>query len=167
MKKHFDDIFVRMTQIGIVTPIDAVDGMVKSMKDIFEMSDDQVTGGHTARHTNTIYRGAAQNPPPAVRMDFFNKFPVEIEFLSPVDGNSAWMEYHKKMDRGVHHICFDVSSHDDAVQYLHEKGIELYHVADSPRAEGLKFGYYDSYEQLGFYIETFNQTEVDGLLAKK
>jgi hypothetical protein len=165
MKKHFDDIFVRMTQIGLVTPYEEADQMVENMKNVFELTDDQVTGGHTARHANTIYRGEVQTPPPAVRMDFFSKFPLEMEFLSPVDGNSAWMEYHKAKDRGIHHLCFDVNSHEDAMAYLKEKGIEPIHIADSPRGEGLKFAYYDSYKQLGFYIETFNTTEME--LKKK
>lgn len=163
MKKTFDDIFVKLDQIGMVTPIGEVETLRQNLMDIFQISPEQVTGGNTARHENTVFRGKPQEASPAVRMDFFNKdsFPVELEFLSPVDGNSAWMEFHKNAGKGIHHIRFNVSSHEDAVAYMKEHGIEVYHVADSPRGPGIKFAYFDSYEKLGFYIETINLAEFE------
>ena len=37
-----------------------------------------------------------------------------------MNGESAWMEYHKKVGKGIHHIRFDVSSHEDAIAYMKE-----------------------------------------------
>lgn len=163
MDRTFDEIFVKLDQIGVITPIQEVEQLKKNMMEIFQMDPANIYGGNVARHKNTVFRGMAQEPGPAVRMDFFNKdgFPVEIEFLSPVDGNSAWMEYYKKVHKGIHHIRFNVSSHEEAVQYMKEHGIEVYHVADSPRGHNIKFAYFDSYEKLGFYIETINLAEVE------
>lgn len=163
MKKTFDEIFIKLDQIGIITPIGEVATLRQNLMDVFQISPEQVTGGNTARHKNTVFRGKPQAASPAVRMDFFNKdsFPVELEFLSPVDGDSAWMEFHKKVGKGIHHIRFNVSSHEDAVAYMKEHGIEVYHVADSPRGPGIKFAYFDSYEKLGFYIETINLAEFE------
>ncbi len=161
MNKHFDEIFVKMDQIGIIIPYEETDEMVQNMKDVFELDDSAVTGGKIHSHENTIYRGVRQIVNPQVRMDFFEKFPVELEYLSPVSGDSAWMEFKNKFRKGIHHIRFDVSSHEDAIEYLKEKGIELYHEADSPRGEGIKFGYFDAYEKLGFYIETINFAEME------
>lgn len=163
MEKTFDEIFVKLDQVGIITPIEEVETLRKNLLDIFQIPLGNATGGNTARHPNTVFRGKVQTVSPAVRMDFFNKdsFPVELEFLSPIDGNSAWMEYHKNFQKGIHHIRFNVSSHEDAVQYMREHGIEVYHVADSPRGPGVKFAYFDSYEKLGFYIETINLAEFE------
>lgn len=161
MNKTFDEIFVRMDQVGIITPIEEVETLRQNMIDVFQLNPEQVSGGNTTRHANTVFRGEAQNPPPAVRMDFFDKFSVQLEYLSPIDGNSAWMEYHKKVGKGIHHVRFDVSSHEDAIAYMKAHGIEAYHEADSPRGAGIKFAYFDSYEKLGFYIETINFTEVN------
>lgn len=162
MTRSFDEIFVKLDQIGIISPIGDVAKMRENMIDVFQMDPEKVSGGNTTRHANTVFRGEVQDPAPAVRMDFFDKdgFPVQLEYLSPVDGCSAWMEYHKMVGRGMHHIRFDVSSHEEAKQYMKEHGIEIYHEADSPRGKGIKFGYYDSYEKLGFYIETINFTEM-------
>lgn len=160
MSKRFDEIFVKMDQVGIISPIEEVEKFRENMIEIFNIDPANVTGGNITRHNNTVYRGEVQDPLPGVRMDFFDKFPVQLEYLSPVDGNSAWMEYHKKVDRGIHHVRFDVSSHEDAIAYMKEHGIEVYHTADSPRGAGIKFAYFDAYEKLGFYIETINFTEV-------
>lgn len=163
MKKTFDEIFVKLDQIGMITPIDEVAQLKENLMDVFQIGADEVYGGNVARHENTIFRGELQELKPAVRMDFFNKggFPVELEYLSPIDGNSAWMEFHKNHHKGIHHIRFNVSSHEDAVAYMKEKGIEVYHVADSPRGPGIKFAYFDSYDKLGFYIETINLAEFE------
>ena len=163
MKKSFSEIFVKLDQVGMITPIDEVEQLRKNLMEVFEIPAEKASGGNTARHEKTIFRGEQQDPGPAIRMDFFNKeeFPVELEFLSPVDGKSAWMEFHQKFHKGIHHIRFNVSSHEDAVQYMKEHGIEVYHTADSPRGPGVKFAYYDSYDKLGFYIETINLAEFE------
>ena len=163
MNKSFDEIFVKLDQIGMITPIDRVEQLRKNLIDVFEIDPAKVSGGTIAHHKNTVYRGVPQDPPPGVRMDFFDKegFPVQLEFLSPTEGSSAWMEFAKIMGYGIHHIRFNVSSHEDAVQYMAEHGIQLYHVADSPRGEGIRFAYFDSFEKLGFYIETINLAEFD------
>ena len=161
MTRSFDEIFVAMDQIGIIAPIEHVEEMRKNLIEVFDIDPEKVSGGNMTRHKNTVFRGKKADVGPAVRMDFLDKFPLQLEYLSPIDGESAWMEYHKKVDRGMHHVRFNVSSHEEAKQYLHEHGIEIYHEADSPRGENIKFGYYDSYEKLGFYIETINFAEVE------
>ncbi len=161
MGKKFDEIFVRMDQVGIISPIGEVEQMRKNLMEVFAIPEENVSGGTVARHENTVFRGDRQDPGPGVRMDFFDKFPVQLEYLSPVDGNSAWMEYHNKVGKGMHHVRFDVASHEEAIAYMKEHGIEVYHSADSPRGAGIKFAYFDSYDKLGFYIETINFTEVE------
>ena len=162
MDKTFDEIFVKLDQIGVISPIEKVEQMRKNMMEVFDIPEEHVSGGVVTRHANTVFRGEKQDPGPGVRMDFFDKFPVQLEYLSPVDGESAWMEYHKKVGKGIHHIRFDVSSHEDAIAYMRKHGIEVYHTADSPRGAGIKFAYFDSYEKLGFYIERINFTEIEG-----
>jgi hypothetical protein len=159
MDRKFDEIFVKLDQIGIIVPNKEIDKMVENMADVFELAPEQISGGSLSRHENTIYRGERLRVMPGVRTFFFDKFPVELEYIGPVDGESAWMEFQKKYTKGLHHLRFNVSSHDEAKKYLSEKGIEIYHEADSPRGKGIKFGYYDSYEKLGFYIETINFAE--------
>lgn len=167
MGKKFDEIFVKMDQVGIVTPIEEVENLKKNLMEIMDIPEENVSGGNIARHGNTVFRGEKQDPAPGVRMDFFDKFAVQLEYLSPVDGNSAWMEYHRKVGKGIHHVRFDVSSHEGAIEYMKEHGIEAYHTADSPRGAGIKFAYFDSYDKLGFYIETINFTEVQQKEAEK
>jgi hypothetical protein len=159
--RRFDEIFVSMDQIGIIVPYEETDEILQNVKDVFDISDSQISGGNVSSHEHTVYRGKAAEENPSVRTDFFNKFPVQIEYISPVSGESAWMEYREKYKKGIHHIRFNVSSHDDAAAYLKSKGIELYHEADSVKGGGVKFAYFDSYEKLGFYIETINLAEVE------
>lgn len=162
-RKSFDEIFVSLDQIGIVVPPDQTEALKANLMKLFDMAPHQASGGMTARHGGTVFRGKAQEKGPAVRMDFFNKpgFPVELEYLSPIDGDSAWMEFHRSHHKGLHHLRFNVSSHAEAVQYMADHGIEVLHQGDSPRGPGIKFAYFDSYEKLGFYVETINLAEFD------
>jgi hypothetical protein len=158
MAKKFDEIFVKLDQIGVIAPIEDCERLTKNMMDVFEM-DESVHTSKEMSHKGSVYRGNPVEPGPRVQAEFFNKFDIELEYLCPIDENSSWMEYHKKVDRGIHHIRFDVNNFEDAVEYLHEKGIEVYHIADSPRRPGMKFAYFDSYDKLGFYIEIINFSE--------
>lgn len=160
MKKTFDEIFVSMDQVGIVVPEEDSIELGKNMRDIFDISEENAQDGGVSRHPNTFYRGKRPEVGPGVHMQFFNKFGVQLEYLSPIDGESAWMEYKDKVGRGIHHIRFDVSSHEDAIAYMAEKGIPVLQSGDSVRGGGVKFAYFDSYDKLGFYIETLNLTEV-------
>lgn len=163
MKKSFDEIFVKLDQIGIIVPEENSKEIRENVIRFFQLDEKtDVLDCGLLRLTNTFYRGLLQNPPPGVDIVCCNKdsLPVELEFLSPVDGNSAWMDYYKKVSRGIHHIRFNVSSHEDAVAYMKEHGIEIYHTGDSSKGPGVKFAYFDSYDKLGFYIETLNLAEM-------
>lgn len=160
MSKTFDEIFVDIDQVGCVVPEEDSLAFGKNLKEIFEIPEEGAIDGGVSRHPNSTYRGQALEEGPAVHMQFFNKFGIQLEYLSPVEGDSAWMDYTKKVGRGLHHIRFNVSSHDDAIAYMAEKGIPVYQSGDSVRGGGVKFAYFDSYDKLGFYIETLNLEEV-------
>ena len=160
MEKKFDDIFLSIDQVGIVAPDEESAGLAANMKDVFDLTDEQAVDGGVFRHLNSTYMGEPNEPGPGVHMYLFNKFNIQLEYLCPVDGKSAWMDYRNKVGKGIHHIRFDVASHDEAIAYMAAKGIKTYQTADSVKGEGLKFAYFDSYDKLGFYIETFNMTEV-------
>lgn len=161
MKKTFDEIFVKMDQVGIIVPEALSHEFGANLKDIFDIKEENAQDSGISRHPNTVYRGVpAGEVGPGVHMQFFDKFGVQLEYLSAIDGDSAWMEYTNKAGRGMHHIRFDVSSHEDAIAYMAEKGIPVLHSGDSVRGGGVKFAYFDSYDKLGFYIETLNLTEI-------
>ncbi len=160
MNKKFDEIFVELDQVGIVVPEADSQELGKNMRDIFDIPEEDAADGGVSRHPNSTYRGKALEQGPAVHMQFFDKFGVQLEYLSPLDGDSAWMDYTNKVGRGIHHIRFNVSSHEDAIAYMAEKGISVYQSGDSVRGGGVKFAYFDSYDKLGFYIETLNLEEV-------
>ena len=167
MAKRFEDIFVALDQVGIIVPDAEHATLSDNMKDILGFTDEQVGGGGVTHHPNTFYRGTTFNPGPGVRMSFFDKFGVQLEYLSATDGYSIWKDYENKVEKGIHHIRFDVASHEDAIAYMAEKGIPLYHAGDSVRGGGVKFAYFDAYDKLGFYIETLNLTEVARKNAKE
>lgn len=160
MSKTFDEIFVEIDQVGCVIPEEDSLELGRNLKEIFDIPDEGAQDGGVSRHPNSTYRGEKLEVGPAVHMQFFNKFGIQLEYLSPVEGDSAWMDYTKKVGRGLHHIRFNVSSHDDAIAYMAEKGIPVYQSGDSVRGGGVKFAYFDSYDKLGFYIETLNLEEV-------
>lgn len=158
--KKFDEIFVALDQVGVVVPEEDSLELGKNMREIFDIPEEGCADGGVSRHPNSTYRGKELKEGPAVHMQFFDKFGVQLEYLSPVEGDSAWMDYTKKVGRGIHHIRFNVSSHEDAIAYMAEKGIPVYQSGESIRGGGVKFAYFDSYDKLGFYIETLNLEEV-------
>ena len=95
MAKAFDEIFIEIDQVGCVVPeADSLE-LGKNLKEIFEIPEEGAQDGGVSRHPNSTYRGQALEQGPAVHMQFFNNFCIQLEYLSPVEGDSAWMDYTK------------------------------------------------------------------------
>ena len=123
MNKTFDEIFVELDQIGIVLPVQEAENKKNNLVELFEIPADKIRGGNIIANNNAYYKGKMYPKGGSKRLDFFNKFPIELEYLSPVEGDSVLMDFYKKAHMGIHHIRFNVSSYDDAVEYMKEHGI--------------------------------------------
>ncbi len=160
MNKTFADIFVGIDNIGVVTPEEESAQFARNYKEVFGLTDDQVSDSPVVHHPNSTYYGKPEVPGPGIHTVAFSGLNLQLECQSPIDGNSSWNDFLKQYGKGVHHIRFNVRSHEDAVAYLAERGINVIHSGDSVRGGGVRFAFYDSIEKLGFMIETINLEEI-------
>lgn len=166
MNKKFKDIFVGIDLIGVIAPEEESAQFAKNYEEVFGLSDEEIIDSPVAHHPNSTYYGKPEVPGPGVHTITFSGMTPQFECQSPIDGNSSWNDFLKKYGKGVHHIRYDVTSHEEAVAYLAERGIPVIHSGDSVRDGGVKFAFYDSIEKLGFMIETINLTEIENKNAK-
>lgn len=160
MKKTFQDIFVEIDLIGVIAPEEESQKFAENYKNVFGLTDEQVMDSPVAHHPNSTYYGEPEVPGPGVHTVTFAGMTPQFECQSPIDGRSSWDDFLKQYGKGVHHIRYNVNSHEDAVAYLKEKGINVIHSGDSVRGGGVKFAFYDSIDKLGFMIETINLAEI-------
>lgn len=160
MAKTFHEIFVGIDLIGVIAPEEESAQIAQNYKEVFGLTDEQVTDSPVAHHPNSTYYGAPEVPGPGVHTVTFAGMDPQFECQSPIDGNSSWNDFLKKYGKGVHHIRYNVRSHEEAVAYLAERGIPVIHSGDSVRGGGVKFAFYDSIDKLGFMIETINLEEI-------
>ena len=140
-------------QVGIV--VKDLEKIKFEMKRIFGL--DPVDNG-IIRHKGVLYRGKPANcGVHIIHYDFFN---IQIEFLSPVDGESLWKDFLDKNGTGLHHIRFNISDHEAVKKEMTEKGVDTYQSGDSSLGDGMKFSYYDTEPTIGFIIETLNLNEI-------
>ena len=92
---------------------------------------------------------------------FINKFSTEIEYVSPEKESFCMGEFISEKHMGIHHIRFSINSQKDAVEYMESHGIKILECGDSVQRKGVKYTIFDSYEKLGFYIETLNLAEFE------
>ena len=82
---------------------------------------------------------------------------IDLEFIQPLRGRNIWQEYLDEHGEGIHHIQFFVDDFHEAVEYMAGFGIPL--AMEGPSViPGAHWGYFDSVEQLGFYLEVFTYT---------
>ncbi len=160
MGKRFDEIFVGIDQIGVISPEEDHAQMVENYKEVFGLSEEDISPSPVVHHPNSSYHGKPEVPGPGVHTTAIGGMTLAFECQSPIDGNSSWNDYVKKYGKGVHHIRYDVRSHEEAVAYLAQRGIPVIHSGDSVRGGGVKFAFYDSIDKLGFMIETINLAEI-------
>lgn len=161
MSKKYSDIFVGIDLIGVIAPEEESKAFAENYKSFFGLTDDQVSDSPVVHHPNSTYYGKPEVPGPGVHTIAFMGMNPPFECQSPIDGNSSWNDYLNKYGKGIHHIRFNVRSHEDAVAYLAERGINMIHSGDSVRGGGVKFAFYDSIDKLGFMIETINLAEFE------
>ena len=142
-------------QVGIV--VKDLEKIKLEMKRIFGL--DPVDSG-IIRHKGVLYRG--QPASCGVHIIHYDLFNIQIEFLSPVDGESIWKDFLDKNGPGLHHIRFNISDHEVVKKEMSEKGVETYQCGDSSHGAGIKFSYYDTEPTIGFIIETLNLDEIHG-----
>ena len=161
MSKKYSDIFVGIDLIGVIAPEEESQTFAENYKSFFGLTDDHISDSPVVHHPNSTYYGEPEVPGPGVHTIAFTGMNPPFECQSPIDGNSSWNDYLNRYGKGIHHIRFNVRSHEDAVAYLAERGIKMIHSGDSVRGGGVKFAFYDSIEKLGFMIETINLAEFE------
>lgn len=160
MTKKFGDIFVGIDLIGVVAPEEESAQMAKNYQEVFGLADEEVVDSPVAHHPNSTYYGEPEIPGPGIHTVTFQGMTPQFECQSPIDGRSSWQDSLNKYGKCIHHIRYNVRSHEEAVAYLAERGIPMIHSGDSVRGGGVKFAFYDSVEKLGFMMETINLAEI-------
>jgi methylmalonyl-CoA/ethylmalonyl-CoA epimerase len=66
---------------------------------------------------------------------------LDIEFISPIEGNPIYSDFLKKHGEGIHHIAFQVDDLDVETAKLVAKGIPVITTVKRPTGRG--FAYFD------------------------
>lgn len=143
-----------LDQIGIITK--DMDSNIAFMKKIYGWDPDN----EFQRVFSMKYRG--EDAEATARVCAYRKYDIEIEFIEPIgEAKSAWHDYLKMGQSGIHHIRYNVSDFWGSRQALLEKGLDIWIEGKATGPEGLRFAYFDAIEELGFVIEIINWHEID------
>ncbi len=96
---------------------------------------------------------------------YFSFYPIEgIEFevVSPLHGENIWKDYIQKRGDGLHHLLFNVVNFSDTVAFMEELGYPLAQSGRAVRKDigDVRWGYFDTFQDHGFYVEIINHREV-------
>ncbi len=103
--------------------------------------------GHEVR---MVYRGKPSDA--RVKMAFLKADNVQLEFLQPVGGDSAWQEGLDKRGEGVHHLGFEVRDLERTISAFKKQGIGVLQRGRYDSDDGT-YVYLDSAERLGIIVE--------------
>lgn len=141
-------------QIGVICS--DLEKTKDAMKNIFGLETPEVD---YQKDYELIYRGSTEFA--TAKVCAYRYFNVELEFIQPVgEGKTAWHDYLKMGQYGLHHIRFNVSNYQEAYLALKEKGLEVWIEGEGTGSPGLKYAYFDGLETLGFVIEIINWKEI-------
>ncbi|MGI5911421.1 MAG: VOC family protein [Syntrophomonadaceae bacterium] len=147
------EIFNKIDQIGVV--VKDLEKAKAGMKELFGVEPDVAD---VFNYKDRVYRGEKGDC--SVDVLLYDFLGLQLEFMTPRSGESAWQDFINEGKEGLHHIRFDVADHEAAIQAMAEKGIKVYQAGDSVRGGGVKYAYFDTVPSLGFIIETLNLREV-------
>ena len=73
-----------------------------------------------------------------VKTEIYDTNRGKVEFLDALDKNSVIAKFLEKRGPGIHHISFEVESIKDAIDEMHQKGIDTVTESFTIGAEGFK-----------------------------
>lgn len=154
MKKN--ENLTLITQIGIV--VNDLDAAMEQMRKVFGVEPDAM--GQTPNHDTRYY---GEEEAFCGKMAFYRFANVELEMIEHLKGRSIWQDYLKDGNFGLHHLRFGVKSFDATVRDMGERGYPVAMEGPSVRnVEGLKWAYFDTFRDIGFVTEIFNDLEILG-----
>lgn len=162
-KVGLPDYLYDLDQIGVICA--DIDKATAAMKHLFDWEPDVTF----ERNFPWYYRGS-DTPEEEMKAKicmYRNRYPVEIEFIQPKGGRSAWQDYLDMGQFGLHHIRFNVDDFEGAFNALQEKGLKVWATGPGTGPEGLRSAYFDTLDTLGFAIEVINWHEVQDKAASE
>jgi methylmalonyl-CoA/ethylmalonyl-CoA epimerase len=86
------------------------------------------------------------------RLAIFKFANIDVEFLEPGPGKSAWRDLLEAKGPGCHHIAFKTRNMQKRQAYLEGKGLPMLQKAEFDGSHG-RYAYFDTVPQLGIQIE--------------
>lgn len=148
----FSDAVSGLDQIGVV--VRDLDRVKDGMRTVFGIEPRSQSENHYA---GSLYRGESIDA--TVGALFYDFFGVELEFLCPDGGENIWQDFLDQRGEGIHHVRFQVTDHDAALESMTDQGIEARQIGDSVRGGGVKYAYFDTTRLFGFFVETLNAAQ--------
>ena len=149
-KLALTDLLKCVTQIGLV--VEDLDAKMEGMRTLFGLEPDSF---FDAAFAETLYRGEIIDTP--ARIANYDCFGVQIEYIEPKCDKSIWNDFLNDgphHGHSLHHIKFGNPEDSSVVTALmKEHGIESYQELKSFVNPGGKSIYYDTLDQLGFFVE--------------
>lgn len=143
-----------LDQIGIICS--DMDVAQQSMLDLFGL----VPEVNYEKDYTLLYRG--EEVQAQAKVCSYTYFDVDLEFIQPVgEGKTAWHDYLKMGQSGLHHIRFNVDNYDLAKKMLLDKGLSIWIEGEGTGAPGLKYAYFDGLDSVGYVIEIINHREIE------
>ena len=144
------DVLTSVVQVGLV--VADLDAKMEGMRAVFGLEPDTL---FEAAFAGTLYHGQVIDAP--ARIANYNYFGVQLEFIQPLGDTSIWRDFLNETSgskHALHHVRFtDVEDNDVVTRLMQERGIERYQEVKSFVHPGGKGTYYDTVEQLGFFVE--------------
>jgi len=138
-----------LDQIGVV--VEDIDAFASSMRRLFGI-EPRIRSRNT--YEGSLYRGEVVTA--EVDTLFYDFFGIELEVHCPRNATNVWHEHLQRSGPGLHHIRVNLASNEQAVMHFTELSIDPAAQGDSMLGNGIKYTYWDTVPELGFFVETFN-----------
>lgn len=91
------------------------------------------------------------------RIGLCDALPIQLELVEPLDDVSIYAEFLRDHGPGLHHLAFETSDDDPIIHAPdgRRRPILCSGVAEGEDGSALEYFYFDTREDLGYYVETY------------
>lgn len=152
-KKDDKNMFTRISQVGLVVKdlakvVEGIERVLGVKPDVYGETPD----------SGKKYRGKDEDF--CAKLAFYRFANIEIELIQPIRGESIWKEFLDSGREGLHHIRFSTDSFQNVEDAMKEKNIDLLMEGRSIGGPKMRWGCFDTEDDMKFILEIFNEFEV-------
>jgi hypothetical protein len=150
------DMALDCVQVGVV--VKDLDKTVRELSEVFGIGPFRIVVQPPPDRDDIEQTYMGKPVDSAIRIAYADVGRIEFEIIEPLTGPSIWLDFLEQRGEGIHHVRFNTTNIQPAIEHLASQGIDVIHQGTGINP-GIVWSYFDTAPRIGFTVEVVQRPE--------